>query len=577
MQINNITHQPEIFSQFPKYDLNSGINSNNQALGTDSAALDNKNKKQSRTKKILFGSTVASTVLTAGIAAMVLAKGFHGSNLTKLKPNILNEVNSIDKTVIETKKATHKAVCVMESFSNFTAIKDWTADKVLRSTKFGAKFADSAKGKFQEIINKTLGKKYDKAGMKVKDMSSLLRNFDIKNLMQTDEAQMAQEITIKEKTMPLSEWIKELFVQSGNLESSFNEGFSAGARKLRDKKRSKLLEGTRDKIKGRFFKNRCSLFKVKNYKGYVTENVTAEARRDIAKDILSAKKKVTNNISAIHTNSIDLVENFKQNINCKDDKTLEYVREIKSQLEAFKNCSGADETSARKAITDNITGIIGKTAEEIEQSNLYTSEKRKELIRMLEKLKSSVNAVDEKGALEEIMTILNGLNKSGVKCGGKPIISDAQLKEYSKLSDSIVKELKSASDLEAGEYFMKRAEIEVGSAPTDVLSLLFPIGAGAYAVGKCDDKDEKVSAVLTTCLPLVGTFAVFIYGTTKMMYGVKNLALSAVSGLALNKLGNYCDKLYKNYKNSGSVVEVAKGEYDTLKQDLKFDKTGENS
>ena len=43
--------------------------------------------------------------------------------------------------------------------------------------------------------------------------------------------------------------------------------------------------------------------------------------------------------------------------------------------------------------------------------------------------------------------------------------------------------------------------------------------------------------------------------------------------VVLSKLGKYFDKLYKNYKNSGSMVKVAQEEYDTLKKDLKFEKT----
>ena len=115
---------------------------------------------------------------------------------------------------------------------------------------------------------------------------------------------------------------------------------------------------------------------------------------------------------------------------------------------------------------------------------------------------------------------------------------------------------------------MKQAELEVGSAANDVLSILLPVGVGAYSIAKGDDKEERVSAVLTTCIPLVGTFATFVYGTAKMFSGAKNLIFSAVSGIALGKLGNYCDKLYKEYKSSGSVVQVAKDEYDKFWTDL---------
>ena len=132
------------------------------------------------------------------------------------------------------------------------------------------------------------------------------------------------------------------------------------------------------------------------------------------------------------------------------------------------------------------------------------------------------------------------------------------------MAKQITKGMKDATELEMGEYFLKQAELKVGSAPNDVISVLFPVGVGAAAIAKGDDKDEKISATLTTVIPLVGTFATFVYGTVKMLSGAKNLIFSGVSGLALSALGNYADKLYKKYKDSGSLTNVVKDEYNKL-------------
>ena len=159
------------------------------------------------------------------------------------------------------------------------------------------------------------------------------------------------------------------------------------------------------------------------------------------------------------------------------------------------------------------------------------------------------------------MTILKGLNKAKATTGQK-IISDAQYKEFEKLSSKISKGLGKATELEINDYFIKQAEIKVGSAATDVASVLFPIGVGAYSIASSDGKDEKISTTLTTCIPLVGTFATMVYGTTKMFSGVKNLVFAAGSGLVLKLIGDGCDRLYKKYKDKGSVVNVVKDEYD---------------
>lgn len=575
--VSCIDQNPKVFSDFPVYKNQGTLTSVKKTtapeIGSSDTVLITAQKKKKK-KMILFGSTIASTIFTAGILAMVLTKGIHGSSLSKFKTNVLNDPNFTDKAVLETQKTTHKVLNFLDSLSNGTAIKDRVADKILRVNKYTAKFADFTTSKFKKIVDKTLGKKYDKVEVKVRDLASVVRHCTVSDIQNASSEQLEKAVTIKGETHTLAQWLQKLSEQSSSLEQSFDDGFSLGARKVRNAKRSKLISGIGNKVNEKFFgKGLKSLFNPKNYNGYVTEEISADAKKELAKDILSAKKKVTNNITAIHTNISDLIETFKQSVDFHDDKTLEAIKNLKSELQSFKECSGENEVLSRQKIVKNISEIISSATNNITESALYSDEQKKTLIHRLQKIGKSSQALDEKGALEEIMTIVNGLNKSKVSINGKKIVSDSQLKEYSKLASSISKGLKDATATEAEQYFVKAAEMEVGSAPTDVLSILFPIGAGAYAIGKSDNKDERISATLTTCIPLVGTFATFVYGTTKMMYGAKNLALSLGSGIILSKLGNYCDKLYKNYKDSGSVVKVAQDEYNTIKSDFKFAET----
>lgn len=575
--VSCINQNPKVFSDFPVYRNQGMLTSAKKAtapeIGSSDTVLITAQKKKKK-KMILFGSTIASTIFTAGILAMVLTKGIHGSSLSKFKSNVLNDPNFTDKAVLETQKTTHKVLNFLDSLSNVTAIKDRIADKILRANKYGEKFADATTSKFKKIVDKTLGKKYDKVEVKVRDLASVVRHCTVSDVQNASSEQLEKAVNIKGKTHTLAQWLQKLSEQSSSLEQSFDDGFSLGARKVRNAKRSKLISGIGNKVNEKFFgKGLKSLLNPKNYNGYVTEEISADAKKELAKDILSARKKVTNNISSIHTNISDLIETFKQSVDFHDDKTLEAIKNLKSELQSFKECSGENEVLSRQKIVKNISEIISSATNNITESVLYSDEQKKTLIHRLQKIGKSSQALDEKGALEEIMTIVNGLNKSKVSINGKMIVSDSQLKEYSKLASSISKGLKDATATEAEQYFVKAAEMEVGSAPTDVLSILFPIGAGAYAIGKSDNKDERISATLTTCIPLVGTFATFVYGTTKMMYGAKNLALSLGSGILLSKLGNYCDKLYKNYKDSGSVVKVAQDEYNTIKSDFKFAET----
>lgn len=587
MTVNNNISNNNVFSLFPPYTLEQAnadvkthkvISSDKQK---DTVDINNQNKK-SNTKKILFGSTLASTILTAGILGLFFAKGFHGSSFKKLSKYTehlskrIQETSTsgtkdlFNKIVFFSRKGTKKTIDGLQSTSNFTALKDWIADKIFRTNKVTTKFADTSTRKFKKIVDKTLGKKYNKVGVQVNNLTSLLKHYNITNLSNLSEAQKMQKVTIKGQTLTLGEWINRLGQQTQRLETAFDNGFSLGAIRMRDKKRSSLLGNISEKIKERFFKDKKSLFNPKNYTTYVTEDVTSAAHNELRDELLKAKKEITNNIPSIHENIKSKLGSFSHDIKPDDEALRTISQSIKQKLEKFKSCSGSDEQKVRDKISKEISSLIDDAQVLLKDNLQYSPSEQAEMAAKLNSIKSSVLSTGQssKGALEEIMTIIKGLNSASAGKNGAKIISDESYKELSKLSSKISKGLADAVKLEADEYFLKQAELKVGSAPTDVLSVLFPIGVSAYAIGKGEDKDDRISATLTTCIPLIGTFATFVYGTVKMYSGAKNLIFSFVTGAIISKLGNYCDKLYKKYKDSGSIVKVAKEEYNNFWTDL---------
>ncbi len=573
-----------IFSSFPTYNL-GGESSivKDTAKVSDTNLLEkhakadtfNENKEQAKSKKrkkILFGSTIASAIFTAGVAGVVLLRGVHGSSFSKIKSKLSSELSKmqsntpkdfVTKTTYYTRKGAKKSVDTLEATSNFTAIKDWICDRIFRSNKVTEKYADGTAAGFKKVVDKTLGKKYDKVEIKVKDLTSLLKHHSLDSLKNMSEKDRLQEINIKGQTKTLEEWINILSQQSSRLETEFDKSFSLGARRTRDAKRTSLLADLPEKIRNRFFKDKKTLFNPETYKSYATQDLTQEAHRELQDDIVRAKKQITNNITSIHDNIKTSLAAFKKEIKPEDEITSETVKKLAQSFEKFKNCAGENEVKERAKISKEISGLIDDLIKSTKSNKLYAQTEQDEMLKHLDSIKETVlsTGVGSKGSLEEIMTILKGLNKAKATTGQK-IISDAQYKEFEKLSSKISKGLGKATELEINDYFIKQAEIKVGSAATDVASVLFPIGVGAYSIASSDGKDEKISTTLTTCIPLVGTFATMVYGTTKMFSGVKNLVFAAGSGLVLKLIGDGCDRLYKKYKDKGSVVNVVKDEYD---------------
>ncbi len=576
MIYNYTSSTNNIFNTMPPYPLEQA----KSAVETKNTNVINREydkgqtKSPSKKKKILFGSTIASTILTAGIIGLIGAKGLHGTkNLSKFKDKLAREIQEAGqisskdipaKTIFYTKKAMKKGIDGMQAASNFTCLKDYLFNKLCSMSKTASKFCSKAASFFKKIVDKTLGKKYNKVEINIKDLASLLRQYKIADIRNLDSESLNQQINIKGNIKTLSEWLNILEAQTKRMETSFDGSFSLGARKMRDTKRQNLLSNLPAKIHERFFKNKSSIFKLENYKTYATEDISRPAQEILKHDITRAKKEITNNISSITENIRNNIHSLNDIIKPEDETSRTLIRQLKKQLEAFKKCSGPSEEQVRRGIVQEINKLLDDFILSINANTKYNRHESEAINLLSKSIKETIEqgSKNSKGALEEIMTILKGLKDSNLnQSNGQKLISDNLYKEIDKMSKKISKGLEEASELEIGEYFLKQAELKVGSAPTDILSILFPIGAGTYAIAKGDNKDEKISAILTTCIPLVGTFAAFVYGTTKMLSGAKNLAFSLISGAALSVIGDYSDKMYKKYKKTG-IEKIVKDEYD---------------
>ena len=89
--------------------------------------------------------------------------------------------------------------------------------------------------------------------------------------------------------------------------------------------------------------------------------------------------------------------------------------------------------------------------------------------------------------------------------------------------------------------------MRLGSAPTDVLSIVGTVGAVGYYVNKADGKDEKISASLKYGIPAIGAIATSLYCTARLISGGKAMFFGLISGWAINKVGEAVDNVRKKY------------------------------
>ena len=156
------------------------------------------------------------------------------------------------------------------------------------------------------------------------------------------------------------------------------------------------------------------------------------------------------------------------------------------------------------------------------------------------------NQIEQNGLQVVHSLVGNGKTQKGMYNEILEILSPHLKPEESKIFEDYIKKvsntLNKANKSECVEYFDKKRDLMLGSAPTDILTAFAGIIMSGVAIGTANDNEERISKAITTAFPVVAGMGVSM-ATTAMLYsGVKGMAIGAISGLGLSRLGSLIDK-----------------------------------
>lgn len=148
----------------------------------------------------------------------------------------------------------------------------------------------------------------------------------------------------------------------------------------------------------------------------------------------------------------------------------------------------------------------------------------------------------------------------------RSVLSNNEFAKLKKQVNSVLKSLDSSIETETSKYFDKARDLKLGSAPTDVLSIVTGLGAVGWFTAKAKDKDERISSVLQYGIPAIGTIATALYCNARLISGGKGMAFGLLSGLVVNKIGAFVDNMRKKYSLDISLQNktILKPQSDTV-------------
>ena len=150
----------------------------------------------------------------------------------------------------------------------------------------------------------------------------------------------------------------------------------------------------------------------------------------------------------------------------------------------------------------------------------------------------------QKGAYREIIDLLS------------PHLSKSELNAFEENVTQANKLLRKANKTECIEYFDKKRDLMLGSAPTDVVTAVASLIASGIAIGTADSKQDKISRTISGALPVIAGLGVSTVLTALLFSGGKGMALGAASSMGLSAIGSMAShKLFPKNKQEENFAQ----------------------
>lgn len=527
-QLSNY-HQNSLFLKF--HNRNNYLMKPNMSDNSNSAENDNVLKKP-YSKPIMF--------LAAGLIAISLTRGFQkniGKYLEKFREHLETKktsaiFNASQKMAGFYDSAIRKINYVIkksESINNITSLKDVLFMKAMYKTGPTQKLHQSISNKFENLSRKTVIKSYKTTNEKFNRMYKAFDDLD--SYILKDSPDEIIEYNGKNYTKrELINWAKE----HRDTVKLVVDGF--------------ISEKSQD-IRYRYMKkvtsNLYSDFWDLSFKDFWTKD--NKFRRKEMWQTFIAAEKIKGDKTLLHDNVSFARNTLSYTNNDRVSVISDCVKQIKSILRP-------DDNSSFEVIK-KLEWFVKNPELMHKNKNLFLKELSK-----LEQTTLDKNAIDSLGkAQQKSKNMCLKIIREMVKEDANGELQD-MLEIYQKIApfelyksgaaasvDSAVKSFDKSVNLETVEFFDKIRDLELGSAPTDVLTVAISFLMISYGLGFAKNKDERISIMLKSGIPIAGAILTSLVSATKLISGGKSLALGFVSGIALNLIGQGADKLRKRY------------------------------
>ena len=500
-----------------------------------------------------YQTASAATIATLGtlVLLLTLSKGFQKNTniiLNKIKGYL--ETKLARTSINDSKKSKsfyefairriNSFIHKSESINNVNSLKDVLFMKLMYKTKPTKKIHEVITKYFEKVSENTVLKSYKKTEKQFNQMNKIFDELDeyiMKNLA-NDTVEYRKEILTEngmEKKL-IKSTKGELLKEVKGIREMCNDSINVFLDKNTIKYRYDYINEATSSLYSSFWDASFKDFWSKNNKFKRKEMwqtfIAAEQIRPDKTEMANLSASAKNIIS--YSNS-EQVTNINEYIQALDvlvpNKDTEGIG-LMNRLRWFIN---------NPEIFENNKDLFLKELNKLKEHKFpqYTNDKIAEQMENykndnIKQIDKQINDNRRTGLLQEMLEMYYRIAPYELEKSGALL----SLKKAVNLFDKSV-------ELESKEFFDKVRDLRLGSAPTDVLTILLSFVTLSIGLGHAQDNDKRASIMLKSGIPVAGGIAAAMYSAAKLVSGGKSIALGFLSGIILNQLGVIADNMRK--------------------------------
>ena len=490
-----------------------------------------------RNNATLLGLSIAGAVLlTAGGIFFVLKGGPKGltKNFQKWRNNLeekiqkakLNNMSDtpLNRAYIFTVRRLDNIIKKSSAINNFTTVKDTIFKKMMYVTGFTKNIHKGITRLFEKIGRQAVLNSYKKTSYYMDFARDTAAGVSMKAFSR-NAGEIVEINGVKKSRLQWLEHALHLDDELGQIYNSHFGMISRNSRYFRAKKAAKNLEANFEKLKTFLSKDIVNSFMAegaiakeklamqKQVQGY--RRSFSYSNKDFERDLEKSIIDMTRSIEHTDISKINMLRTLRQNIH-------EYVK------------SGANDPELKSKIVNIIEDFSAEVNKSLKNKSMK-EQVAEPLLSSSAQLKKSF--MDFKnGKVEEILDIY------------RQILPQSEYETVRKAYQESVKSLDKSIVTETEDFISKVRDLSLGSAPTDILSVLGGVGTLGYYLGKSDNNDERISISLKYGIPALAGIGTALYGNAKLFAGAKSMIFGFASTWIFNRIGSFADKKLKEHK-----------------------------